>query len=338
MKDIFEMMFERCENGKGTVLVTIVGNVGSAPRSSGASMIVGENGRIMGTIGGGMLEFRATEIARGCLETAKGEFRQYRLTKEETANLGMVCGGQVDILFTYVAPTEKNKSALKTAVELLSQFKTLWILLPFSGIELGFYNEDKGLFGIDIELNSSGKELIDHTSSVIETSIGKCYVQKLINSGRVYIFGGGHLAQELVPLLAHLGFRCVVIDDRAEYSTKELFPHAEEVHTMKYSDLDGMIDVQPQDYIVIITRGHLGDYEVEKFALKTNAYYIGAVGSRSKIAVVNAKLKADGFTDQDIARVTTPIGIDIKSETPAEIAVSIAAQLIERRAQYCQNL
>ena len=78
----------------------------------------------------------------------------------------------------------------------------------------------------------------------------------------------------------------------------------------------------------------MGDFEVQRFALKTPAYYIGAVGSRSKIAAVNQKLRENGFTDEDISRITARMGLPIKSETPAEIAVSIAAQLIEKRADY----
>jgi xanthine dehydrogenase accessory factor len=333
MKKLFEILVERSRNGQATMLVTVVADVGSAPRGAGASMIVGEDGRILGTIGGGMLEYRSTQEAQKDLAAGKGRLREYRLTKEEVAGLGMVCGGNVDVLFTYIAPTDNSKAALMTAKEHLVNHRTGWILLPLDGSGLGFYSDDSGLVGIDVTAAPGQKELIDHTTSIIETASGKYYTQKLMNTSRVYIFGGGHLSQELVPLLDHLGFRCVVTDDRAEFSTKELFPCAEELHTLNYSELDGKFDVQPQDFIVIVTRGHAGDYECEKFALKTPAYYIGAVGSRTKIAEVNRKLRADGFTDQDIARITSPIGIDIKSETPAEIAVSIAAQLIARRAE-----
>lgn len=338
MRQMYETLLTRCASGKATMLVTVVADVGSAPRGAGASMIVGEDGRLMGTIGGGMLEYRATQTAQNDLSEGKGELKEYRLTKNESANLGMICGGDVDVLFTYIAPTENNKAALASAKNHLIHHKTGWLMLPFNGTEFGFYSEDDGLLGIDITLAPGRRELIDHTTSVIEMQDGKCYVQKLMNTSRVYVFGGGHLAQELVPLLTHLNFRCIVIDDRAEFSTKELFPDAEAIYTLEYSDLDGKFDVQLQDYIVVITRGHMGDFDVLKFALKTPAYYIGAVGSRSKIIAVNEKLKAIGFTDQDISRQTTPIGIDIKSETPAEIAVSIAAQLIEQRAEYVDSI
>jgi xanthine dehydrogenase accessory factor len=330
MKEIFGILLDRCREGLGTMLVTVIADSGSAPRGAGASMLVGEKGRLAGTVGGGMLEFEATGKAATDLAAGRGELVQYRLTKEGSASLGMVCGGDVDLLFTYVAPGEGSSRTLAALTERLDHHRPAWLLLPLDGLGLGFYSKDGGIEGLDI-VPARG-EPIDHTTSVIETSRGRCYTQKLVDPSRVFIFGGGHLAQELVPLLAHLGFRCVVTDDRPEFSAKELFPDAEEVHTLAYSDLGGRLEVGPRDYVVIVTRGHIGDYEAEKFALRSPAYYIGAVGSRAKIAAVNDKLRKDGFTDEDIARLTTPIGIDIKSETPAEIAVSIAAQLIERRA------
>ncbi len=336
MKGLINTLLDRCVDGRCTMLVTIVADGGSAPRGTGASMIVGEDGRLAGTMGGGMLEYRATQDAQSDLAEGKGQLREYGLAKDAVADLGMVCGGHVEVLFTCVIPSGKNKAALASARTHLALHKTGWLLLPFNSTELGFYSEDEGLVGTSVTLPPGRTELIDHTTSVIDTAEEKCYIQKLMNLSRVFIFGGGHLAQELVPLLTHLGFRCVVTDDRHEFSSAELFPGAEEVRTLDYENLSGVFDVQPDDYIVVVTRGHAGDYEVLRFALTTPAYYIGGVGSRPKIASVNSKLRADGFTDQDIARVTTPIGIDIKSKTPAEIAVSIAAQLIRRRAEYAE--
>jgi xanthine dehydrogenase accessory factor len=134
--------------------------------------------------------------------------------------------------------------------------------------------------------------------------------------------------------LAHLGFTVVVIDDREEFADKSIFPDAEDVILSEFDDLDGKLEVHENDYIAIMTRGHIGDRESEKFALGTPASYIGVVGSRTKTAFVNAKLVEEGISLEEIKkRVTTPIGLDIGSETPAEIAVSIAAQLISVRAK-----
>lgn len=328
MKETAEDIFKRLKEGKGSVLVTVVDDKGSAPRGAGAMMAVGEDGRISGTIGGGMLEFRATELAQEHLKNGTGELREYRLTKDQVAGLGMVCGGDVDVLFTYIAPTEENRAVFARMCDNISRHKPGWIMLPLDGSGAGFY-DGKNAFGAMAEAEMG--HIGDADKSIIEADNGRFYVEKLKNTSRVFVCGGGHLAQELVPLLAHLGFRCIVTDDRAEFSTKELFPDAEEVHTCAFTDM--AYDVQPEDYVIAVTRGHMGDFEVQEFALRTPAYYIGVVGSRSKIATVNAKLKADGFTDADIARITAPIGIEIKSETPAEIAVSIAGQLIQKRAE-----
>ncbi len=208
---------------------------------------------------------------------------------------------------------------------------TGWLILPYDGEGIGFLGE-RGFSGYVPDTEKTSVTAL--SNGVLGDGGERYYIRKLMNDSRVYVFGGGHLSQELVPLLRHLGFRCIVTDDRAEFSSCELFPDAEKVYTRAFTELDGAYDVRTQDYIVIVTRGHAADHDVEKWALTTPAHYIGAVGSRGKIAAVNARLKEDGFTDEQLSRVTSPIGIDINSETPAEIAVSIAAQLIEVRAGY----
>ena len=271
-------------------------------------MLVGEQGLLSGTIGGGMLEFKAIQEAEKLLAVNQGQAVAYDLNKNGAGDLGMICGGQVEILYTYVAANSANELVMNKSQKALAERKDIWLVLPREGqgLDLCLEGKDKG-HGF--------------------------YLQKVESPSRVYIFGGGHLGQELVPLLAHLGFVCVVTDDREEFSRPELFPGAEAVYTRDFAALKGCYDVRPQDYIIGVTRGHVGDLAVEKFALNTPAYYIGVVGSKAKIAAVNAKLLEAGFTPQDLSRITAPIGLDIGSETPAEIAISVAAQLIQIRAK-----
>ena len=154
--------------------------------------------------------------------------------------------------------------------------------------------------------------------------------------GFVYVFGGGHIAQELVPLLARLDFRCVVFDDREEFSRPDLFPGAEKIILGDFENIGKSITLCEKDYAVIITRGHLWDLEAWAFALESSAAYIGVIGSKTKHEFVKERLCERGFCSGQInaPRVHAPIGIDIKSETPAEIAVSIAAELVRYRAQH----
>lgn len=155
---------------------------------------------------------------------------------------------------------------------------------------------------------------------------------RLLPAGRVFIFGGGHVAQALVPALAAVDFRCVVLEDREDFCRPELFPGVEETRLIQNDDPAAYQDITAEDCVAVMTRGHKDDLTVQAHVLKTPAKYIGVIGSRKKTAAVFARLKEMGYADADLARITTPIGLDIKAETPAEIAVSIAAQLIQERA------
>ena len=167
---------------------------------------------------------------------------------------------------------------------------------------------------------------------ILEENGQKIYAEEFCYDGRVYIFGGGHLAQELVPVLSHLGFWCMVLDDREEYTDHSLFPGVQETKTVDFTALSQILEVKLEDYLVVVTRGHRCDADVERFALRTPASYIGVVGSKRKTRYVREKLASEGFTEEELDQVYAPIGIEIGSETPAEIAISIAAQLIQVRA------
>ena len=151
-------------------------------------------------------------------------------------------------------------------------------------------------------------------------------------AGCVYIFGAGHVARALVPVLSMVEFRCIVLDDRPEFADVALFPEAEQVLLCDFSDVEKTIRITGRDYAVIMTRGHEFDAQVQAQMMRTDARYIGVMGSASKRAFVRAKMLDLGFSEVEIDRVKTPVGIKIGSDTPAEIAVSIAAELIMVRA------
>ena len=145
------------------------------------------------------------------------------------------------------------------------------------------------------------------------------------------MFGGGHVSQALVPLLSGVDFCCVVLDERPDYATHALFPTAE-ARCGPLPALAAAIPFTTGDSVIIMTRGHQGDYEVLCEALRSPVWYIGMVGSHRKMEATFRRLREDGFTDADLSRIVTPIGLAIDAETPAEIAVSITAQLIQRPA------
>ena len=158
-------------------------------------------------------------------------------------------------------------------------------------------------------------------------------MEQIVTGGKVYVFGGGHVAQELVPVLAHVGFRCVVMDDRQEFADPALFPAAEQVVLGDFHRISDFLTIGAEDYVCVMTRGHAGDTIVQAQVLKCHPCYCGVIGSRHKAAGVRKVLKEEyGLTEDELNQVTTPIGLSIQAETPAEIAVSIAAQMIQHRA------
>lgn len=156
--------------------------------------------------------------------------------------------------------------------------------------------------------------------------------ERAVRPGRVYIFGGGHVSQKLVPALTAVDFRCVVLENREQFRTHSLFPGAEEVRLIDYARVAQEVSLTGDDYVVIMTRGHKDDLLIQSQVMRTPVRYIGVIGSKQKTAAVTAALREMGFADQDFQRVHAPIGLPIRSETPAEIAVSITAQLILVRA------
>lgn len=334
MRKVFQLLEEALRRGEDAVLVTIVASSGSTPRGAGARMLVTSAGRIGGTIGGGAVEHHSEETAKEVLRTKDSHTEQFTLRQNEVQDLGMICGGDVNVYFQYISAEEPHNIALMQHIEALYQTgEEFWMINDLSSKEQGsmaVYAQTGGLVGMPVP--DAVLDGLCEKAKQIEADGRTFYCEKMVKAGRVYIFGGGHVSQALVPALKAVDFRCVVLEDREEFCRPELFPGAEEVMLIENSHIADYVDITPADYVCIMTRGHKDDLAVQAQVLKTGAYYIGVIGSRHKKAGVFAKLKEMGFTDEDLDRVTTPIGLSIGAETPAEIAVSIAGQLIEKRA------
>jgi xanthine dehydrogenase accessory factor len=315
MKKLFERIYESVKNGEDVVMVSVIGESGSTPRGAGARMAVGRNGRLEGTIGGGAVEYRSTSMAAEALEQKRSYIQGFRLRPNDIADLGMICGGDLDVYFQYIEGTEENASMLEEILLQLEKDEDSWLVTEIMGEEgwnMKVSLEEGGLIGQDNV---------------------KCVKEPLTKAGKVCIFGGGHISQKLVPVLDSVGFRCLVIDDKPEFASEQLFPKAEKTLVADFSDFGGVVAINPSDYVVILTRGHKNDYDVLAQALRTEACYIGLVGSRTKIGKTRERLRGDGFPDDAFDRVYAPIGTEIKAETPEEIAISIAGEMIRVRAE-----
>lgn len=343
MRELFQMLRERLEQGEKTVLATVISSSGSTPRGAGARMLVAEQGILCGTVGGGAVEYEAGIQAGRVLETGRSMVREYCLTRNQAADIGMVCGGTVEILFQYISPEdERTIGLLKKIQEAYERETDRWLLLDITDIsktgswKMKLYGEEdrEKICEGEADTGTAPPERIFRPSAArLELGGRDIYTEPLVRAETVYIFGGGHVAQELVPLLAHVGFSCVVMDDREEFASPSLFPAARKTIAGNMERLEDYLKITERDFVCIMTRGHQYDYYIQRQALAAKPAYIGVMGSRSKIKVVTEKLLKDGFSPEEIRRCHMPIGTAILAETPAEIAVSIAGELIRERAE-----
>jgi len=149
---------------------------------------------------------------------------------------------------------------------------------------------------------------------------------------KLFVFGGGHVALPLVQLATKVGFSVTVIDDRSEFAATERFPEANKCIQAQPGKYAEELEITEKDYVVIVTPGHKDDYAVLRGVIKKPAKYLGMIGSKVKRNEIYEKLKTnDSVTEKELKKVHCPIGLEIGSETPEEIAVSIVAELIKIR-------
>lgn len=257
MDELYRKLLAQLEEGQDTVLAFITEGDGSIPRTTGAYMLVGREGRIFGTIGGGNLEYQAVLHAQELVQEKKSEYREYDLGTGEGKGLGMVCGGRVKVCFYFMNGAHGEAESLAQALAAQEQYRSYWIFFALDGTGIRVLEKEAW------EMLPAAQEKAGHCR-ILELDGKTYYAEEFCYDGKVYLFGGGHLAQELVPVLHHLDFCCIVLDDREEYVDKALFPDAGQTMLVDFTKLDEILSIRKNDYLVIVTRGHRCDADAER--------------------------------------------------------------------------
>jgi xanthine dehydrogenase accessory factor len=334
MRFILDTLIEVLARGESVVLGTIVRSSGSTPRTSGARMLMQSDGTLTGTIGGGAIEAACQKKAQEIFDLSSSHAEvNFSMSASTLAEGGMVCGGTVSVLLQMVDP-----GLLDTMRQIRSDFQNgeipiVLTVLPSSLTPPRLVYVDKdGNNDISPDLKQQIFKKIRRAPFLIKSGEHEMFVEALVSPGVVYLMGAGHVALATAHLASFAGFDVVVMDDRAEYANKDRFPEAQKVLVLDSFD-DCLQDLSSNDYIVIVTRGHIHDRDVLAQALRTKAGYIGMIGSRKKRNVIYDSLREDGFSDLDLKRVHSPIGISIGADTPNEIALSIVSELVKARSE-----
>ena len=355
--NIYEITEDYLRNETGGTIATIINKVGATPQHTGAKIFIGGDGKIFGTIGGGCLEAEVWQEARRIFNTNEIRLLHFAMNGSCVEDEGMICGGNVDVFLEPLLQkyhdvykgirncTEESGHAL--AITTFSDRSFTKTLLYRDGKTLGDTLPEN--IGKNIESYFDAGKLIFHEGAIIEP---------IVAPSHLYIFGAGHVSQYISAIAKIAEFEVTVIDDRESFANKERFPEADEIIVEEFKSVFEHIDIKPDEYAVIVTRGHAHDAFILEEVLKKPCRYMGMIGSKRKTKIIFDHLKGEDvdenileeehtpfillrktrkkvlFDEKVINEVHAPIGIDIGAETPQEIAVSIVAELIkERRAK-----
>ena len=339
MNSLIREMNNLLERQQDFALATIIRRNGSAPRTTGAKMLVRADESIEGTVGGGALEAEVIRRSLEMLKSGRASVQSFSFSGADAASMDAICGGQVDVLIEGVAGGAAGAAeAVRALGAAAESHRSAWLVTTF---EPASQRTSHAAVLHDGQVLGAAQPDLD-TALVRQTRLPKLLltvrgVLTLIEptniSGSVYIFGAGHVSRSLAQFTRAVDFWTVVIDDRADYANRERFPQADQVVVLPDMADISSISIEADGYVVIVTRGHMDDLTVLAQVLRTPAAYIGMIGSRRKVALIFDELRKKGYSEADLQRVHAPIGLPIGAETPEEIGISISAELIQKRAR-----
>lgn len=297
---------EELRAGRRVVECVVLASRGSAARHAGARMLTLEDGTLLGTVGGGSPELECQRLSREALLDGRP-----RRTTMERGVVDIACGGAQDLGVR--ALSQADLVALDAALAAADAGTPGWLSVDWSTPE-------------PVASFSAGA-----AAGAAPRMEGDVYTEPVVAAERVVIFGGGHVGRACVPALAAVDFAVTVFDDRPEVALPENFPAASEVILGDFKDIAAGITLGERDYVIVMTHGHVADEDVVAQAIGVHPRYLGCMGSRHKRRVLEQVVAGRGATPEEIAAVDLPIGLSIGAVTPAEIAVSITAKLIEVR-------
>ncbi len=338
--EIYRKMVSVLESGENIALITVISTLGSTPGKVGYKMIVwGAAFDTLGTVGGGSVEAEIINKAKNILPNNENCVFTFRL-KEEEGDVGALCGGIIEFLIETF--DEKDKQLFRevlNAVENGEKGALISIISPGKPPEKIFLKNIEQIDAISSERFSKEtigtiKEIIEKERTTKKTLENgeEIFIEAVAEQPMVFIFGAGHLSYYISRYCKSLNFRVTVIDNREEYANEIRFPDADNIIVENIENIFDTIEINNKSYLIIVTRGHKLDEIVLERAVKTDAKYIGMIGSKRKVLTVFQRLAEEkGISEELLQKVYAPIGLSIGALTPEEIAFSIVSELIKIR-------
>jgi xanthine dehydrogenase accessory factor len=348
MRELLRELTSALDQGRDCVYCSLVETRGSTPQKAGAAMLVFADGGQFGTLGGGCVEAEVKQSALRVLASSESrcEILTFHLDDNYGWDDGLICGGRMAIL---ADPVVGSNGQPRAHSSFYHRYREL--------VEMGRGCTEAIILGSEVGVPVGSRLLFDADGQLAEQThdgvIPKAVWENLVplnkrpeaavRHGIAYlpilpritllIIGGGHVGQAVGRLAADVDFDVWVLDDRESYASRERFPRAQKIIVgdigSRLQDLGP--EIAPSTFCIIVTRGHAHDEEALYHLVRSNAGYVGMIGSKRKIKLIYEDLIAKGIPAEVLGKVHAPLGLDIGSKTVPEIAVSIVAQLIAFR-------
>jgi len=341
MRDLLPHLDRWQREGEEIALATVVRVRGSAPRRPGARLAVTRGGRMAGSVSGGCVESDVYERAQRVLDDERPALVTYGAADELGLEVGLACGGSLDVLIEPFA-ADAVRDALRRALENRipaalclavgpGELRGRSLMLAAGGEVVGSVASE-----LDAEIVAVAGSLLSGESSRFierpwrETS-AEIFIEAFPAPPRLFVIGATHTAIALCRIAKEVGFEVTVVDAREVFATEERFSDADALVRAWPDEAFEKIELTPDCSVVALTHDPKFDLPALALALRSPAGYIGALGSRRTHARRREQLLAEGFSDAELARIRTPVGLDIGARSPEEVALSVVAEMVAQR-------
>jgi len=346
MQEVVTELVASLRDQRALAYCRLVETRGSTPQKAGATMLVFADGTQAGTLGGGCVEAEVKRRALAVLANGQAEVVKFQLDSDYGWDDGLICGGRMQVLIEPLGENSASQSCdyfhrLGEAVTsgggvieaIVFDHEASGLRAPMSYL---FDEHDRRVAVLHADpAQETPPAILDNLRPLSErprpyVARGVAFLPALPRC-RLLIVGGGHVGRAVADLAADLDFDVWVLDDREEYVSAARFPRAQQRLTGDVNEVLPSLEITPDTYCLIVTRGHNHDEQALFHLVGRGARYVGLIGSRRKIKMIFDDLLGEGVAPAELARVYAPLGIDIGSQTVPEIAVSICAELVSHR-------
>jgi xanthine dehydrogenase accessory factor len=346
MRDILADVMPWYDEGTRFAVATVVRTWSSSPRPIGAAMAVSERGEVVGSVSGGCVEGAVYDVAQKVLKSGQPEMVTYGVSDNDAFSVGLTCGGTMELFVQLVdAATFPHLRVLTEALAIHQAVAVATVVTGAAnpGVQL--------VLTADAAYGSLGSDRLDHAvrdDARGMLSLGKTgllhlgsdgqrraedvsvFVESCAPSPRMIVFGAIDFAAAMARMGKFLGFHVTVCDARPVFATRRRFPDVDEVIVAWPHKYLEQVEIDERTVLCVLTHDPKFDVPLLRVALRTKAGYIGAMGSRRTHEDRLQRLREVGMSEEELARMSSPIGLDLGARTPEETAVSIAAEIIAR--------